>query len=277
MNALSQRTVWNCLTLANLAVLIALRATGALGDEIELRDGSRLQGVVVRQTMGTVTIGARTLPTSDILAITIEGKRRLLTLAGTGDHRKKHEDSKRFTRLTSEAYQRRFNELVPKGYRPVGIRGYSADGEARYDLAMAKAARGRWFARHDCSRSKFIEENERAGEKGFSLVVHSQFRVGGKAVHAAVWEVPPVTFHGSGELPQTGAAAPALAPVDEMARAFVREHDVPGLAIAIAKEGRLLYARGIGYADVEKREPVRPDSRFRIASVSKPITAVSVM
>ena len=93
-------------------------------------------------------------------------------------------------------------------------------------------------------------------------------------MHAAVWEVPPARFHGAGQVPESGTA---LAPVDEMARAFVREHDVPGLAIAIAKEGRLLYARGFGYADVEKRLPVLPDSLFRIASVSKPITAVAIM
>jgi N-acyl-D-amino-acid deacylase len=39
----------------------------------------------------------------------------------------------------------------------------------------------------------------------------------------------------------------------------------------------MVYARGFGYADVESREPVQPQSRFRIASISKPITAVAVM
>jgi CubicO group peptidase (beta-lactamase class C family) len=43
------------------------------------------------------------------------------------------------------------------------------------------------------------------------------------------------------------------------------------------RDGKLFYARGFGYADVEHKTPVQPDAQFRIASVSKPITAVAVM
>ena len=48
-------------------------------------------------------------------------------------------------------------------------------------------------------------------------------------------------------------------------------------ALAITHNGKLVYARGFGYSDVEKKELVKPDALFRIASVSKPITAVAVM
>lgn len=263
--------------LGNVAVLMALRATAAWGDEIELRDGSRLQGVVVRQTMATVTIGTRTLPTSDVLAITIAGKRRMLRRTNAVDRRQTYADAKTFTGLTPDAYLREFKELAAEGYRPVAIRGYAADGEPRYDVTMAKGPWWKWFATHSCSHAEFIQKNERAEKEGYSLVVHSQFRVGDEAMHAAVWVLPPVRFHGAGELPVTGATAPALASIDTMARSFVRERNIPGLAIAIAKNGQLVYARGFGYADVERKEPVLPDSLFRIASVSKPITAVAVM
>ena len=43
------------------------------------------------------------------------------------------------------------------------------------------------------------------------------------------------------------------------------------------RDGRLIYARGFGYADVESKTPVQPDALFRIASVSKPITSAAVM
>jgi len=52
---------------------------------------------------------------------------------------------------------------------------------------------------------------------------------------------------------------------------------LPGGAVAVAKDGRLVLARGYGLADVERGEPVEPDSLFRIASVSKPITAAAVL
>jgi len=70
---------------------------------------------------------------------------------------------------------------------------------------------------------------------------------------------------------------PKLAAYDELMNAFVREHRPPGAALAVAYHGRLVYARGFGHADLEKREPVRPASLFRIASISKPFTAAAVL
>lgn len=78
-------------------------------------------------------------------------------------------------------------------------------------------------------------------------------------------------------VPVTGKADPALGPFDELMRTFVDKHKVPGAALAVARQGRLVYARGFGYADVEARQPVAPDALFRIASVSKPLTAVAVL
>ena len=51
----------------------------------------------------------------------------------------------------------------------------------------------------------------------------------------------------------------------------------PGLSIALAKDGKLVFAAGFGKADKSTGEEVGPNSRFRIASVSKPITAIAVM
>lgn len=60
-------------------------------------------------------------------------------------------------------------------------------------------------------------------------------------------------------------------------RRFLMEHQIPGASLAVGHHGQILYARGFGYADLEKREPVVADSRFRIASISKPITAAAVL
>jgi CubicO group peptidase (beta-lactamase class C family) len=58
---------------------------------------------------------------------------------------------------------------------------------------------------------------------------------------------------------------------------FLREHQVPGASLAIAKDGRLVYARGFGHADRERGDAVQPRSLFRIGSISKPVTAVAVL
>jgi CubicO group peptidase (beta-lactamase class C family) len=59
--------------------------------------------------------------------------------------------------------------------------------------------------------------------------------------------------------------------------AFMRNFAVPGLSLAIAQQGGLVYAQGFGVADRDSGEKVTTSSLFRIASLSKPITAVAVM
>ena len=60
------------------------------------------------------------------------------------------------------------------------------------------------------------------------------------------------------------------------ARAFMDEYDVPGLSVAVARNGHLAYAQGFGVADTRTGETVTPAHLFRIASISKPITSVSI-
>lgn len=70
---------------------------------------------------------------------------------------------------------------------------------------------------------------------------------------------------------------PTLEPFDRLAQRLIREHHVPGLAIAVTERGRLVHASGYGVADLDTGQPVTPQTLFRIASISKPITAVAVL
>lgn len=76
---------------------------------------------------------------------------------------------------------------------------------------------------------------------------------------------------------ETSRAEPGVGAYDELMQRFMREHKPPGAALAVTYHGRLVYARSFGHADLEKREPVEPDSLFRIASISKPFTAATVL
>src|SRR5215469_16545119 len=78
------------------------------------------------------------------------------------------------------------------------------------------------------------------------------------------------------QLPVSGRANAALKPFDELMTTFVERNKVPGAALAVTHHSQLVYARGFGYADGVK-EHVQPTSLFRIASVSKPLTAVAVL
>lgn len=77
--------------------------------------------------------------------------------------------------------------------------------------------------------------------------------------------------------PQSGPRVCEMRPFDDAMWSFMRARGTPGGALAVVKDGRLVYAQGYGWADREARKQVKPTSRFRIASLSKPVTAAAVM
>ena len=55
---------------------------------------------------------------------------------------------------------------------------------------------------------------------------------------------------------------------------YIDENTIPGLSVAVAANGRIVWSEGFGNADLENRLPVTPATRFRIGSVSKPFTSL---
>jgi CubicO group peptidase (beta-lactamase class C family) len=79
------------------------------------------------------------------------------------------------------------------------------------------------------------------------------------------------------DLPVTGAPQAQLAAFDKLMLTFMKDHEIPGASLAIARHGHLIYARGFGYANQASREAVQPQSLFRIASISKPFTSAAIL
>lgn len=75
----------------------------------------------------------------------------------------------------------------------------------------------------------------------------------------------------------SGPTDKRFANYDSKMSEFMRTHRVPGASIAVTDQGKVVFARGYGYADIATREQVDPESLFRIASLSKPITAVAIL
>jgi beta-lactamase class C len=57
--------------------------------------------------------------------------------------------------------------------------------------------------------------------------------------------------------------------MEALATQFVAQRRIPGMAMALVQNGRVLSARGYGLADVRTRQPIKSDTVFRIASLSK--------
>jgi serine beta-lactamase-like protein LACTB len=84
-------------------------------------------------------------------------------------------------------------------------------------------------------------------------------------------DVPSVT---QAAAPQKWAAA--VEQGRQIARASLVEQNLPGLSVAVGADGDLVWAEGLGWADLEKRVPVAPGMRFRIGHASKTLTSAAV-
>ncbi len=69
----------------------------------------------------------------------------------------------------------------------------------------------------------------------------------------------------------------SLHPMDKDIRIFMQRWNIKGLSLAVMRRDSLLYAKGYGWADEEKKVEMAPGTLLRLASVSKLITAVGVM
>ena len=78
--------------------------------------------------------------------------------------------------------------------------------------------------------------------------------------------------------PGRAARIEALLPeIDKLYQEQAEKTHVPGLAYGIVVDGKLVHAKGLGYANVESQLAAAPDSRFRIASMSKSLVALAAL
>lgn len=84
------------------------------------------------------------------------------------------------------------------------------------------------------------------------------------------------------EVPSVAGAEPAGQWVDaveqgrQIVRASLNQQNLPGLSVAVGAGGKVVWTEGFGWADLEKKVPVSPETRFRIGTASTPLTSAAV-
>src|SRR3954447_27005145 len=80
-----------------------------------------------------------------------------------------------------------------------------------------------------------------------------------------------------GDPDSLGFSARRLARMTSWFEAQSEKGDPSGFVVGIARGGKLAYLQATGFEDLDKKMPMRPDSIFRIGSMSKQITSVATM
>ncbi|MDB5242081.1 MAG: beta-lactamase [Spirosoma sp.] len=84
----------------------------------------------------------------------------------------------------------------------------------------------------------------------------------------------PPTFADADRLTKLQAAFPI---VEKLYRERAEKFHYPGLAFGIVLDGKLVYSGGMGYTDIAKKTPATPKSLFKIASMTKSLTAMAIL
>lgn len=78
-------------------------------------------------------------------------------------------------------------------------------------------------------------------------------------------------------IPANGLSYTGLNELEEKFIDYLEREQIPGASLTVAYKGKIFFSRGYGYADLEKKIPLLPGARFRIASLSKSITAIGIL
>lgn len=74
-----------------------------------------------------------------------------------------------------------------------------------------------------------------------------------------------------------GLSAAGLAQLDQLLQGYVADGRLPGTIALVARNGKVVYRKAFGYADVAARTPLPADAIVRIASQTKAVTSVGLM
>ena len=90
----------------------------------------------------------------------------------------------------------------------------------------------------ETSYTRYLETSVRSGSRRLYTVVWLQ------VLNSESLKLP------AGEIPVSGQADVRFQPLDDLMTTFMQEHNVAGGALAVSRNGRLVYNRGFGYSDV---------------------------
>lgn len=169
--------------------------------------------------------------------------------------------------MTAAQYGEKFDAFRDQGYRVLDLESYQQNGQQRYAAIWVKNTNDQgWAARRDLTANGFANWWKTYKDEGYRLVDFEAYPTAEGTRYAGVWR------QNGDRLSWSGKKA-----ADQAIAAYRDANKVPGVSVVIARNGQILYSRGFGYADIANQEVAHAGTIYRLASVSKPVTALLTM
>lgn len=186
------------------------------------------------------------------------------------------------TEISDDQIAAYIDELAQSRRVVTGLKVTVKAGKPSYDVTAVDDPKQRpWVIEVNISDADFKASSKKYELDGFAMKIHEVAVINRKRRHSAVWIQDPesavqLTLP-AGDLPESGQVGRDLLPLNELMRRTLRENNIPGATLAVTYRGELLFDRGFGYSDISSMTPMPAAANMRIASVSKPVTAVATL
>jgi len=138
-----------------------------------------------------------------------------------------------------------------------------------------------WFVHANLTADEFAKKQKNYSADGFVLKASQILTMRPRKLHLGLWtqdsEAKVELQLPAGNLPESGTTGAALEPLNKLFREFLQNEQVPGATVAVSRDGKVFYERAFGWASVDQQTAMQPDNELRIASISKPLTAVAIL
>jgi CubicO group peptidase (beta-lactamase class C family) len=169
--------------------------------------------------------------------------------------------------MTAEQYAARWEQYRDAGMRPIDIDSFQTGAGQRYLGIWLENKNGRdWSSYRDMTEATFANKVRAYTDDGYRLVDYERYQTSNGARYAGIWR------QNGNPLSWSKRSA-----VDQAIKDYATKTNLPGLSVAIAQNGRIVFRQGYGFQDVAGGELAHGDTVYDAASVSKPIGATLLM
>lgn len=161
--------------------------------------------------------------------------------------------------MTRNAYQKEVDDRAANGFRVIDFESYETSGGQRYAAIWEKNPPGRaWVARSNRTALQFANLWRQYRDEGYRLVDFERYDTDDGPRYAGVWIENDLRFDYSrkGDL-------------DDLITQYRSDNGLPGISVAVIQDGKVIYRRGFGQADVDGGKVAHGETVYNAASVSK--------
>lgn len=169
--------------------------------------------------------------------------------------------------MTSSSFSEKFETYASQGYRLVDIESYQHNNQQRYAGIWVRNTNNRaWKARRGMGSKAFGNYWKTYRDQGYRLVDFEAYATANGPRYAGVWRQNNERHNW-----------PARRTVDAAIKSHQEQFNIPGVSVTVMHKGKTVYSRGFGHADMGDQKVAHAGTVYRLASVSKPITAALTM